>query len=332
MQRIVRWVDPFTNEPLSEENGFLFSSTGKYELHDGIPNFVTKLKDPLQEQVQLSFGNKWTKSDFGQDDQDFPKIKNAMLQMMGLNENDLTIFHDKIVLDAGIGSGSSARLWAQKAKEFHGVDISMAVYRAKNALKSSGKEPVLSQSDLNALPYLDESFDVIVSNGVFHHTPDTKTTLKNCIKKLKIGGFCLFYIYKKKAPLREFADDYIRSKVSDLPYDSAMAAMEPITKFAKSLHDQLIKIKVTDDVEILGIKKGEYDLQRFIYQFFFKCFWNDSWGFEYSNLTNYDWYHPKFAWRHTEKEIQDWCKEFNLEIRYIKEAESGYSCLVKKIS
>ena len=332
MQRIVQWVDPFTNEPLLEENGFLISPTGKYILHDGIPNFVTKLDNPLQEQVQISFGDKWTKSEFGQDDSDFPKIKDVMLEMMNLNESDLSIFQDKIVLDAGIGSGSSARLWALQAREFHGIDISIAVYKAKNALKASGKEPILSQADLNALPYRDESFDIIVSNGVFHHTPDTKSALKNCIKKVKVGGHCLFYIYKKKSPLREFADDYIRSKISDLPHDSAMEAMRPITNFAKSLHEQSIKIQVPHDVEILGIKKGEYDLQRFIYQFFFKCFWNDSWGFEYSNLTNYDWYHPKFAWRHTEREIQDWCKELNLETRYIKESESGYTCLVKKIS
>ncbi len=130
--------------------------------------------------------------------------------------------------------------------------------------------------------------------------------------------------------MREFADDYIRDRISDLSYDSAMKAMEPITDFAKSLHEQSIKIQIPNDLEILGIKKGEYDLQRFIYQFFFKCFWNESWGFEYSNLTNYDWYHPKFAWRHTKTEIQDWCKEFNLQTEYIKETESGYTCLVKK--
>lgn len=329
--RIINWVDPFTNEPLVRKNEYLESGNSKYQIMDEIPNFIPKINDPIQEQVQKSFGDKWTKSDFGQDDDFFDnKIKHLYLEMMGLTEKDLSLFENRTVLDVGIGSGSSARIWAEKAKEFHGIDISKAVYRAKNALKPSGKEVILSQADLNALPYPNNIFDVIVSNGVFHHTPDTKTALKNCIKKLKIGGSCLFYIYKKKAPLREFADDYIRNKISDLSHDSAMKAMEPITNFAKSLHEQSIKIQVPDDVEILGIKKGEYDLQRFIYQFFFKCFWNESWGFEYSNLTNYDWYHPKFAWRHSEKEIRDWCKEFNLEVKYIKETESGYACLVKK--
>ena len=134
-----------------------------------------------------------------------------------------------------------------------------------------------------------------------------------------------------KAPLREYADDFIRSKVSDLPYDVVWEKMKEITTFAKSLHDQNITIKIPEDVEVLEIKKGEYDLQRFIYQYFFKCYWNDIRDFEDSNLVNIDWYHPKFSWRHTEIEIKNWCKEFNLRIEYIKESESGYSCLVEKL-
>lgn len=330
-ERMIPWADPITQESLIEKDHYLVSTTSKYEIVDGIPNFVPHVNDPKQEQVQKSFGDKWTKSDFGQDDAFFnQKIRNIYLEMMGLTENDLSLFENKIILDVGIGSGSSARLWASKAKEFHGIDISRAVYHARGALGTSVANPVLSQADLNYLPYRDESFDVIVSNGVFHHTPNTKLALRNVIKKLKSGGVCLFYVYKKKSPIREFSDDYIRSKISDLPYDLAWNEMIPITNLAKSLHAQSIKITIPHDVEILGIKKGEYDLQRFIYQFFFKCFWNEEWGFDYSNMVNYDWYHPKFSWRQSETEIREWCKEFHLNVVSLKEGESGYSCLVQK--
>jgi len=330
-QRIIPWVDPITNEPLIYEDNYLVSSTSKYEIRDGIPNFINKINDAVQEQVQKSFGDKWTKSDFGQNEKEFEeKIKKVFLEFMGLNEKDLSMFENKIILDVGIGSGSSARLWASKAKEFHGIDISKAVHKAKFALQNVTLNPILSQADLNFLPYRDESFDFIVSNGVFHHTPNTKLALKNSITKLKKGGKCLFYIYKKKSPMREFSDDYIRSKVSDLPYELAWNEMKAITNFGKSLHEQSIEINTPNDIEILGIKKGKYDLQRFIYQYFFKCFWNDSWGYDYSNLTNFDWYHPKFSWRHTENEIRDWCREFQLDIEYLKEIESGFACLTVK--
>lgn len=328
MKKIISWVDPISNEALKEENGYLVSSSSRYNITNGIPNFVTKI-NKNQEQVKKTFGYKWIRSDFGQNDQDFEnKIKQTIFNILGLSENDLQIFENKIVLDVGIGSGASARLWGTKAKEFHGIDISEAIYRVPNALKNFVKNPILSQADLNHLPYLDESFDLIASIGVFHHTPNTKAAIKNVIKKLKNGGQLLFYVYKKKSPIREFSDDFVRSKISDLHYDLAWKKMESITNFAKSLHDQEIKVLIPKDLEIFGIKKGEYDLQRFIYQYFFKCFWHEELGFDDSVMVNFDWYYPKFSWRQSEKEIRNWCKEFGLKIDYLKETDSGYNCLV----
>ena len=332
-KKIIPWVDPVTNQILKLDGNTLVSNTSKYSIFEGIPNFVNSVDDIIQKQVQDSFGEKWTTSNFGQDDEEFEqKIKPFFLEMMGLKENDLNIFNNKTVLEVGIGSGSSSRLWGPQAKEFHGIDISKAVYRVKHSLKNLVRNPILSQADVNQLPYADESFDIIVSNGVFHHTPNTKIALKNSLKKLKNKGFCIFYIYKKKSPLREFSDDYIRSKISNLPFDEALQAMKPITNFGKSLHEQKIQIEIPSNIEVLGIKKGNYDLQRFIYDFIFKCFWNDLWGYAHSNLVNVDWYHPKYCWRHTKEEIQSWCNEFNLTIKYLKELESGYACFVTKNS
>ena len=327
------WVDPITNEFLETKNHFLVSKSSSYSSLDGIPNFVNTVNDKMQKQVQESFGEKWTQNDFGQDDTEFEeKIKPIYLEMMGLEESDLDIFNNKIILEVGIGSGSSSRLWAPQAKEFHGVDISKAVYRVPLNLKNFDIHPILSQADINKLPYNDESFDIVVSNGVFHHTPDTKLALRNSLKKLKVDGSCIFYVYKTKSPIREFSDDYVRSKTSNLSYDEAWEKIKPLTDFGKLLHEKNIQITIPFDIDLLGIKNGTYDLQRFIYDYFFKCFWNESWGYEYSNLVNVDWYHPKYCWRHSEDEIRSWCSEFNLSIRYIKELESGYACHVVKTS
>ena len=329
--RIVPWVDPFTNETLTEDNDILKSSKNIYKIINGIPIFLEKSLDEVQEQVRDSFGYKWTRSNFGQDDKIYEeKLKKYVYEFTGLEEKDLSIFDDKIILDVGVGSGSSARMWASRSKEFHGIDISKAIFKAKNALKNSVENPILSQADLNNLPYKDNTFDVLISYGVLHHTPSTKDALKNIVKKLKKGGICLFYIYKKKSPIREFSDDFIREKISTLSNDEAWKILEQITEFAKSLHQQKISVNISNDIDILGIKKGEYDLQRFFYQYFFKCFWNDEWGFEDSNMVNFDWYSPKYAWRQTETEIRKWCEEFDLQIKYIKETESGYSCQVIK--
>jgi len=234
--------------------------------------------------------------------------------------------YDSGVLDVGVGSGASSRLWAPKAKEFHGVDIGNGIYRATKTLANSVKNPIISHSDLHHLPYPDESFDVIVSNGVLHHTPNTKNALKSIYPKLKKGGLIIFYIYKVKAPLREFSDDYIRNLLSNLSPEEAFEKTKSITKLAESLHNQQIRIIIPEDVPLLGFKKGEYDLQRFIYQNIFKLFWKKSMGFYESNMENFDWYYPKYSWRHTEQEIKDWCTEFNLTPKLIKENYSGFTC------
>jgi arsenite methyltransferase len=249
--RIIPWVDPYTNEPLEEKNGFVVSKSSKYIITNGIPNFVNKVTNEEQNQVKEAFGFKWNTTDYGQNNEEFEnKIKPLTMEFMGLDETDLAMFQNKTILDVGVGSGSSARLWATDSKEFHGIDISNAIYRAPQALSLSDNI-ILSQSDLNYLPYDDEVFEIIVSNGVLHHTPDTKKSLQAILKKLKPHGICLFYIYKKKGPLREFSDDFIRSEISDLSYDEALIKLKPITEFTKTLHDQNISITVNEDIPCL---------------------------------------------------------------------------------
>ena len=325
--KIVSWVDPYTNESLEETDTYLTHDDTKYPIINGVPKFVKENSDDPQYDIEKCFSYQWTESNFGQPDKfSDDDIKKDVIETMDLTDDDLSLFNDKIVLDVGVGSGASSRLWAPRAKEFHGVDIGNGVYRAKNTLNNSVENPILSHSDLHHLPYPDESFDVIVSNGVLHHTPSTKNALKSVYPKLKKGGLIIFYIYKVKTPLREFSDDYIRNLVSKMSPDEAFEANKSITKLAESLHNQKINITIPEDIPLLGFKKGEYDLQRFIYQNIFKLFWKESMGFYESNMENFDWYYPKYSWRHTEQEINDWCTEFNLIPKLIKEYYSGFTC------
>ena len=178
--KIVSWVDPFTNESLEETDTYLIHNDTKYPIINGVPKFVKENSDDPQYDIEKCFSYQWTESDFGQPDKfSDDDIKKDVIETMDLTDDDLSLFNDKIVLDVGVGSGASSRLWAPRAKEFHGVDIGNGVYRAKNTLNNSVENPILSHSDLHHLPYPDESFDVIVSNGVLHHTPSTKNALKS---------------------------------------------------------------------------------------------------------------------------------------------------------
>jgi len=85
------------------------------------------------------------------------------------------------------------------------------------------------------------------------------------------------------------------------------------------------KIKIPRDITLLKIKAGTYDIQRFIYWNFIKCWWSKDVPFEQSVATNFDWYFPKFAFRHTPNEIKKWFRISKIKITHFKEIESGIS-------
>lgn len=113
--------------------------------------------------------------------------------------------------------------------------------------------------------------------------------------------------------MREFVDEYIRKKISELPYEEAIKVCDQITELGKVLSEYNLKIKVPN-VDVLEIKAGEYELQRFVYHFFMKCFWNPQLSFKENSAINYDWYHPQICSKHTLEEVRTWFIENNLEI------------------
>ena len=98
---------------------------------------------------------------------------------------------------------------------------------------------------------------------------------------------------------------------------------EKITKLGKALTELNFDFEVPEDIEILEIKKGKYNLQRFFYWHILKCFWNAQFSFDENNLINFDWYHPKHAHRHQKEEIEKWCRECNLNLYYLNENEQA---------
>ena len=51
----------------------------------------------------------------------------------------------------------------------------------------------------------------------------------------------------------------------------------------------------------------------------------------FGRTINFDWYYPKFAFRHTSKEVKKWYKKAKIKIMNLKEIESGISVTGKKL-
>lgn len=221
------------------------------------------------------------------------------------------------VLDAGCGNGrvtALLRRYCAATTEIVGIDlVSPEIARENLEAYHLAHHVTFFQRDLlGDLKDLGK-FDFIYCQEVLHHTSHPERALQNLTSLLSPGGEIAIYVYRKKAPVREFVDDYVRSKITVLPYEEAIRICNKITEFGKALSQLQITIRVPE-VDILEIKEGQYDLQRFIYHFFMKCFWNPNLTFQENAAINYDWYHPQIATRHTLEEVKGWFIRSKLEI------------------
>lgn len=285
-------------------------------------------------QVQETFREKWTsKETIGiVDSSPYKQFwRDWMLRKYGWKDEAgfaAQIKRRRLILDAGAGLGLEVINLARAAPQSVVVGLELsdsAAIAFKNSALSSLSNACIVQGDIMRMPFAKESFDLILSEGVLHHTPDTREALGKCCNVLKKGGEMAFYVYRKKGPLREFADDYVRQIMQNATSEEKWEIARAITLLGKSLSDARAVVKVSREIPQLGIQKCEIDVQRFVYHAFLKCFWNDGLSFDENVVANFDWYVPKHAFRHTGTEIRDWCHENGIEINWFHEEESGYS-------
>lgn len=234
------------------------------------------------------------------------------------------------ILDAGCGNGRVTALLRtnsnEKQTEVIGIDLTAHDVAAEN-LSGYSNVKFYEKNLLHNLEDLGR-FDFIYCQEVLHHTGNAEKGFDNLVEILEQGGEIAIYVYKKKAPLREFADDFIRDRIKSMPYEDAMKHCRQITELGRVLSNSELKITVPD-VEILEIKAGEYDVQRFVYHFFAKCFWNQEFSFEENAVINYDWYHPQDCTRHTMDEVLGWFAKNRLKV--VHSFEDFYGITVRGV-
>lgn len=239
----------------------------------------------------------------------------------------------KILLDAGCGSGFSALILfgeRLRAVDYLGVDISSAVEVARQRFKEAGLPGDFLQSDLMSIPIPDASVDIVFSEGVLHHTDNTERAIHSLARKLKRGGRFAFYVYAKKAVLREFTDDYIRRELQGLDDEHAWKALEPLTRLGVALGKLNVEIDVPEDIALLGIKKGKLDIQRFIYWNVCKLYYRPDYSLDEMNHINFDWYRPLNCQRHTPAELARWVEAAGMRIERMKVEEAGITVVALK--
>lgn len=186
---------------------------------------------------------------------------------------------DKKVLEVGVGAATDFLQWARNGAELYGIDLTPeAVAYAEHRLQLYNlvaKE--IKVSDAENLPFQDNSFDIVYSWGVIHHSPDTPKALKEIIRVLKPNGKAKLMIYNRKSVLAYVF--WIKHAALKLKWNQSIAdvlwnKMESYGTKGYTVDEvhELLKGKSVKDIEIKTVITYYDKLQRFnkLMQFFSK--------------------------------------------------------------
>lgn len=275
--------DPVDGRTLTRDGEELVSPSGRrYPIVRGIPRFVPS------DSYAGSFGYQWNQFARTQLDSESgrPESRNAFLQKTGLRLEDLA---GKTVLDVGCGMGRFAEVVAEAGARLVGIDLSVAVDAAGPNLARFENAAVV-QADVFALPFAPETFEVIYSIGVLHHTPDTREAFLALPRLLKPGGQIAVWLYTSFLRWTHLTSRLYRKVTTHLP---------------KALLLKLCRVAVPlGAIQRSGGKAG------LVLRWALPVSGHPD--PEWRILDTFDWYSPRYQWTHTEAEVDGWFLEAGL--------------------
>jgi SAM-dependent methyltransferase len=282
-----------------------------------------------QLQTEKIFSDKWTQAEqYGDIEKAYEFQRNWFLKLYGFEteENLKNYLADKkVIIDTGCGLGYKAAWFAELAPQaiVLGIDISDSLeLAAKNFHHLSNL--FFLKSDIAKTGMKPGSVECTVCDQVIMHTEVPEQTFAHLSDITSPGHEFLCYVYSKKALPRELIDDYFRKATSKISNDKMWELSDQLTQLGKNLSELKVEFECPD-IPLLGIKGGVYDIQRFLYWNFLKCFWNEELGYELSKSTNYDWYAPSNAKRFSKEEFLKIVSDNHLTINFFREEEACYT-------
>ncbi|HKC62254.1 MAG TPA: class I SAM-dependent methyltransferase [Pyrinomonadaceae bacterium] len=102
------------------------------------------------------------------------------------------------VLEIGCGLGTDGAQFAKAGAIYTGVDLTdAAVELAQRRFELFGLQGCFRMADAENLDFADESFDLVYSHGVLHHTPDTVRAVKEVHRVLRPRGRAIVMLYHR---------------------------------------------------------------------------------------------------------------------------------------
>lgn len=247
-----------------------------------------------------SFGFQWHRYHKTQLDHDeVRESEQHFLMKTGLRPEELK---GKLVLDVGCGMGRFAEVATRWGGRVVGIDLSAAAEVAARNLAS--RDFVALQADVFALPFAAQSFDIIYSMGVLHHTPDCEAAVKALAKYLKPGGVLAVWLYSGYNKWYRFSDFWRRYTHKMRP-ETLHGILRIAVPFFYHLDHGLRRVPVVGG-PVAGAIHHVFPVNRQKEP-------------EARMLDTFDWYSPKYQSKHTYEQVFRWFEAMGLEDLHVAE-------------
>jgi 2-polyprenyl-3-methyl-5-hydroxy-6-metoxy-1,4-benzoquinol methylase len=263
-----------------------------YPYVQGIARFVDA------QHYAASFGFEWHRYQKTQLDHDEVRESDRHFRMKtALRPEELK---GKLVLDVGCGMGRFAEVATRWGARVVGIDLSSAAEVAATNL--ADRDFVAFQADVFSLPFAPESFDVIYSVGVLHHTPDCEAAVKALAKYLKPGGVLAVWLYSGYNKWYRFSDFYRRYTPRMKP-ETLHAVLKVAVPFFYHLERGLRRVPLVGRSAAAAV------------HYVFPV--NRQENPEARMLDTFDWYSPRYQSKHTYEQVFGWYEAMGMEDMHI---------------
>jgi ubiquinone/menaquinone biosynthesis C-methylase UbiE/uncharacterized protein YbaR (Trm112 family) len=187
-----------------------------YPVLDDIPLMLHTLKDSKQD-IKHDIQSFWRDlyhnaySDHNNlNNSNLPDLLDELKDMffarnhLAVCEMPITELKDKKVLEVGCGAGAHSSLFCKEGAKITSLDLTLdrvVATKKKLDIIDQNKSSFVLQGDAENLPFEDNHFDIVYSNGVLHHTPNTQKSIDEVWRVLKPGGVAVIMLYAKHSYL-----------------------------------------------------------------------------------------------------------------------------------
>ncbi len=102
------------------------------------------------------------------------------------------------VLEIGCGLGTDGAQFAKAGAEYTGVDLTdAAIELAQKRFELFNLPGKFQRADAEKLDFANDTFDLVYSHGVLHHTPDTERAVREIYRVLRPSGRAIVMLYHR---------------------------------------------------------------------------------------------------------------------------------------